>query len=203
VKDGSIFDPEEIRNREDPLSAFELGNSYRDHGEATYAAMFSSLIVDDIFEKIKLQVADLDNSGQITPADIDALFAAIADPPNADMSVFDLNRDGVLTSGSGEDSDVRHMVVLVLGTYFGDANLDWLFDSNDMVQVFSAGMFETGLEAHWSQGDWDGDFLFTSDDIVVAFIGGGYEQGYSSIFKPLWWPTSGAGYLPTWGTWTP
>ena len=59
----------------------------------------------------------------------------------------------------------------------GDANMDLEFTSSDMVQVFVAGLYETGQTATWAQGDWDGDTVFSSSDFVVAFNDGGYERG--------------------------
>ena len=74
-----------------------------------------------------------------------------------------------------------------LRTWYGDANLDGEFDSGDMVQVFTAGRYETNPildtsgrllnPASWSEGDWNGDGVFDSSDMVTAFVDGGYEQG--------------------------
>ncbi len=62
-------------------------------------------------------------------------------------------------------------------TWVGDANLDLVFDSNDFVQVFVAGKYETGAAAGWEAGDWDGNKVFDSGDFVAAFVDGGYEIG--------------------------
>jgi hypothetical protein len=59
----------------------------------------------------------------------------------------------------------------------GDSNLDGEFNSSDLVNVFTAGKFETGSPATWSEGDWTGDKVFNSSDFVEAFQGGGYEIG--------------------------
>jgi hypothetical protein len=58
----------------------------------------------------------------------------------------------------------------------GDANLDGSFTSDDFVQTFIAGLYETGAPATWGQGDWSGDLVFDSNDFVAAFIDGYYEQ---------------------------
>ena len=58
--------------------------------------------------------------------------------------------------------------------------MDGEFNSDDFVQVFQAGKYETGAEAGgwgWYEGDWNGDGLFNSDDFITAFQDGGYEQG--------------------------
>ena len=56
----------------------------------------------------------------------------------------------------------------------GDANRDGLFNSSDLVQVFSAGKFESNQAATWAEGDWNGDGSFNSSDLVEAFKGGAY-----------------------------
>lgn len=64
----------------------------------------------------------------------------------------------------------------------GDANLDGVFDSQDFVQVFTAGLYETNLPAFWWEGDWNEDGVFDSGDFVVAFQAGMYEQpGHTSL----------------------
>ena len=58
----------------------------------------------------------------------------------------------------------------------GDANRDWLFNSQDIIQVFQAGLYETGETATWATGDWTGDSLFDSSDLIYAFQAGYYEN---------------------------
>jgi hypothetical protein len=59
----------------------------------------------------------------------------------------------------------------------GDVNLDRLFDSGDLIQVFVIGHYERGIASSWPDGDWSGDDLFDSSDMVLAFQTGAYEQG--------------------------
>ena len=61
----------------------------------------------------------------------------------------------------------------------GDSNLDRMFNSSDLVQVFQAGRYETPTphDADWAQGDWNGDRDFNSSDLVMAFQSGLYEAG--------------------------
>jgi autotransporter-associated beta strand protein len=65
----------------------------------------------------------------------------------------------------------------------GDANLDGVFDSTDLVQIFQAGKYElaTDPSAAWSEGDWNGDRQFSSGDLIVAFMTGAYEQPSAAI----------------------
>ena len=64
-------------------------------------------------------------------------------------------------------------------TWIGDTNLDGLFNSADLVNVFQAGLYEDGIlwNATWGTGDWNGDAEFNSADLVRALQDGGYERG--------------------------
>ena len=57
------------------------------------------------------------------------------------------------------------------------AEKDLVFDSGDLVEVFTAGKFEVDADALWEEGDWNGDGRFNSADFVTAFVDGGYEAG--------------------------
>ena len=70
----------------------------------------------------------------------------------------------------------------------GDANLDGVFDSRDLVSVFQRGAYETGKLRGWRWGDFNIDGVFTSSDLAFAFQDGGYEQGPRANVVPE--PTS-------------
>ena len=113
---------------------------------------------------------DYNRNGQLDAGDLDLQAIAIAageHPPE-----YDLTGDQLVTSAD------RHFWINELKqTWFGDADLNGEFNSSDMVQVFTAGKYETGQAAGWAQGDWDGNGLFESGDMVKAFTDGGYERG--------------------------
>ena len=111
-------------------------------------------------------------------SDIDALAIA----QHSDDPKFDLNRDGAV---NGDDH--QYWVEELKQTYFGDANLDGEFNTNDLVQVFQAGKYEKPIAHHasWSEGDWNGDSLFNTSDMVAAFQGGGFENGVRSTAQPV------------------
>jgi hypothetical protein len=60
---------------------------------------------------------------------------------------------------------------------YGDANLDGVFDSRDLVQVFQRGEYEDGIQdnSRWEGGDWNGDGEFNSADLVAAFQANEYS----------------------------
>jgi hypothetical protein len=61
----------------------------------------------------------------------------------------------------------------------GDATLDGLFSSADLVLVFQAGEYEDDISQNsdWGDGDWNGDGEFSTADLVAAFQDGSYEAG--------------------------
>ncbi|MDG2382434.1 MAG: lamin tail domain-containing protein [Pirellulaceae bacterium] len=73
--------------------------------------------------------------------------------------------------------DHRELIQGVLQTTEGDANLDRLFNSSDLVLVFQAGLYEDEKEnnATWATGDWNCDGDFDSGDLVAAFQSGSYN----------------------------
>jgi hypothetical protein len=112
---------------------------------------------------------DFNGDGMIDAADIDLLNAAIR---GDQAPAFDLTGDGAV---NGNDRD--EMIRGVIGTWYGDSNLDGEFSSADLVAVFSAGKDESFADAGWAEGDWNGDRVFNSGDLVTAFSDGGYEVG--------------------------
>ncbi len=115
---------------------------------------------------------DFDRNEQIDAIDIDILATGVR--RGSDYAPFDLNgSDGV------DDADRTYLVVEILGTWFGDANLDGEFDSKDMVAAFQSGQYEDPLIANstWKTGDWNGDAEFDSSDLILAFWDGGYGRG--------------------------
>ena len=60
----------------------------------------------------------------------------------------------------------------------GDANLDGVFNSRDLVLVFQANEYEDDVDGNssWSEGDWNGDGDFTSADLVEAFRAATYTN---------------------------
>ena len=113
---------------------------------------------------------DFDHDRNITSADKDMLTTAIVSGGNDILYDLDAN-------GSVDFTDLEIMVHDIANTYFGDANCDGEFDSEDLIEVFVAGKYETAASAVWSEGDFTADGVFDSSDLVVAMIDGGYDQG--------------------------
>jgi hypothetical protein len=128
---------------------------------------------------------DFDGDNQLSAADIDALALSIraADP--------DLNHD-LGGDGAVDLSDHTYWVHSLMHTVLGDANLDSVFDSSDVVAVFAAGQYEDDMDDNsgWATGDWNADGDFTSSDLIVALADGGYEQGPRPAIAAVPEPTS-------------
>jgi hypothetical protein len=65
----------------------------------------------------------------------------------------------------------------------GDANIDGVFNSGDLVHVFQVGEYEDAIAGNstWSDGDWTNDNEFDSSDLVAAFQQGNYVEAASPV----------------------
>ncbi|MCA9171118.1 MAG: spondin domain-containing protein [Planctomycetales bacterium] len=120
---------------------------------------------------LRIVAGDFSENGELDVDDIDALNAALR--AGISETAFDLNLDG-LVNADDRDFWVRDL----RKTYYGDANLDGLFNTTDLITAFQAGTYEDSilLNATWQSGDWNGDGEFTSADLVTALADGGYDQ---------------------------
>jgi hypothetical protein len=116
------------------------------------------------------RTGDFNGSGQLDAADIDALSAEVRAGTNTPS--FDVTGDNQVN-----EQDRVAWVHTLSKTWFGDANLDSLFNTSDLVTVFQVGKYEAGQQAGWGEGDWNGDALFNTGDLVTAFQDGGFEAG--------------------------
>ncbi len=157
---------------------------YKDQPSETRISMFGNLTfyadlsvyLDQIETRYRL--GDFDGDAQLTVTDIDALTQVTVS--GTYQPAFDLNRDQQL-----DDQDRWIWVGDLRDTYFGDVNLDGLFDSDDLILAMQAGQYEDNVtdNSSWAAGDWDGDLEFRSSDFVLAFQSGGYEQGPRTSFR--------------------
>ena len=100
---------------------------------------------------------------------------------------YDVDQSGVV-----DLADRQHWVTDMKRTWIGDSNLDGVFDSADLIAIFSADEYEDGIaqNSSWSTGDWNGDGEFDSSDLIAAFNEGGYEAGRRSAVSAVPEPSS-------------
>lgn len=72
----------------------------------------------------------------------------------------------------------------------GDSTADGLFDSSDLIEIFTAGKYEQPVAALWQEGDWTADGRFDTADLIAAMSTGAYEQPQApaAVPEPLAWP---------------
>jgi hypothetical protein len=129
-------------------------------------------VADSHISDAELLVGDFDVDGSLTFTDVDKLTSVIRS--GSIDARFDVSKDGKTDS-----IDRSQWVHNIKHTYFGDANLDGEFNSQDLISVFQTGQYEDGTAGNstWATGDWNGDGEFDSGDFVLAFQDGGYEKG--------------------------
>ena len=140
----------------------------REVGSVSSRPSLNILYLPGLSETVR---GDFTLDGIVDERDITSLCHAIRF--GSDDSFFDLDGSPVATQ-----ADLDILIRDLLGSEYGDANLDGIFNSTDLVQVFAAGEFEdnrTG-QSTWSTGDWDCDGEFSTSDLVVAFAAGGFSN---------------------------
>ncbi|MFC1757984.1 hypothetical protein ACFL2H_04355 [Planctomycetota bacterium] len=119
------------------------------------------------------QFGDFDGDDELDIADIDLIWDRIVLSQNGGVSDedYDLDRDGDVDADDG-----LFLVKDLMELFIGDANLDGLFNSADLVLVFGAAEYEDAIanNSTWAEGDWNFDGEFDSGDLVAAFADGGY-----------------------------
>lgn len=99
---------------------------------------------------------DFNGDHLVNAADIDLLCAAIQ--AGAAINIFDLTQDGALSM-----ADMDEMILNVVGTLYGDANLDRIVDGTDF-GIWNASKFSSG---GWALGDFSCDGLVDGTDYGI------------------------------------
>ncbi|MCA9197216.1 MAG: hypothetical protein KDA87_06745 [Planctomycetales bacterium] len=153
---------------------------------------FNKALVDDTFEKIRMQVVDFDESGRVSLEDeLDdywtAGLAVANGNTNYDARRYDLDGDGTFVTENfeGNDSMQQNDILLLLhimSTPIGDSDANYQFNTSDGVLIFQGVGYEDQIDdnADYTTGDWTGDFDFGSSDMIAIYTYGlvYYENGY-------------------------
>ena len=118
--------------------------------------------------------ADYDHDGQLSASDIDLLSAALV-PGGASEIIFDLDGNGAV-----EQEDRRIWVEDVVGTNFGDANLDGSVSFVDFLAL--SDHFDS--PGGWGQGDFDGDGMVQFSDFLVLSTNFGTTSTTVAVPEP-------------------
>ena len=93
------------------------------------------------------------------------------------IHAVDLDQDGDMDVLWSEFELIRWAENLSGEVLPGDANRDFTFDQQDIVQILQSAKFLTSQPATWEEGDWNADEVFDVLDVVVALQTGNYMQG--------------------------
>ena len=117
---------------------------------------------------------DLTNDSAVSVEDIDAMFeglSVLANTSNTTYvswlnSMYDLNGDGTI-----DQLDADYLVENILGTAYGDANLDGYVNATDLnIAVLN---LNTSVDS-WADGDFNGDGVVDEDDLDLIYANWGF-----------------------------
>jgi len=117
---------------------------------------------------------DLTNDAAVTATDIDAMFeglSVLANTSNSTYvswlnSMYDLNDDGTI-----DQLDADFLVENIIGTAYGDANLDGFVDAIDLNTAVLN--LNTSVDS-WTDGDFNGDGVVDEDDLDLIYANWGF-----------------------------
>lgn len=122
---------------------------------------------------------DIDGNGVITAADIDAINVSAA-LTALEQEEYDLTGDDLITGGGLSNTDTVELVRNILGTEFGDANLDGNVNIGDLTLL--AGSF--GSAGGWANGDFTGDGTINIGDLTVLAGNFGFTASPTAVPEP-------------------
>ena len=103
-------------------------------------------------------LGDFNDENGINGSDIDLLFAKIVAG-----GVYDSRFDVTLDGSSINSADMGELIHSIIGTEFGDANLDGVVDGGDFL-IWQAGF---GSAGGWSAGDFNGNGVIDAADYTL------------------------------------
>ncbi|MEM7316274.1 MAG: lamin tail domain-containing protein, partial [Planctomycetota bacterium] len=100
---------------------------------------------------------DFNGDLMVDAMDIDLLFTAVNSGQNP--SDFDLTSDNLVNS-----EDLDYLILVLLGSLYGDANLDTVVDVGDF-NIWNGNKFSA--TAGWANGDFNGDGVVDTSDFNI------------------------------------
>jgi len=127
---------------------------------------------DDVFDMVRdrmgIAPGDLNRDGLLDADDIDLLWAGPGGPIPPTFGEFDLNADGAF---DGEDVDL--LVLDLMGSTYGDFNLDSIVNASDLM-IMQTGF---GAAGGWASGDMNGDYRVDATDLMLLADSGFFILG--------------------------
>jgi hypothetical protein len=122
---------------------------------------------------------DVDGNAAVNAADIDTLFAAIADPTQGGTISAALGQEWYDLTGEGQlnADDGTELIQGVLNTRPGDANLDGRVNSDD----FNLLALNFGTAGGWAKGNFNGTGPVNSDDFNLLALNFGFNNGGMAV----------------------
>ncbi len=131
----------------------ETGTLLADAGQ-TVELIAGGAQVELLIDRRPYAPGDYDGDGALTADDIDLAYFYVDRHTRAADLTGDVAIDG---------EDVAYLVETLIGTVFGDANLDGLADAADQAVVASSWAGEGG----WALGDFDGSGAIDAQDVTL------------------------------------
>ena len=155
-----------------------------DSGTVIFSDTREGLIIGRL--AIGESAGDFDQDGELDIDDVNELSQAIFDESIEER--FDLNDDARVDIG-----DLEFWVHELKETAIGDANLDGVFGTGDLVDVFTTNEYEDAISENstWESGDWNGDREFNSRDFLIAF----QHRGFNPTANVLAVPEPATGFM--------
>ncbi len=115
-------------------------------------------------------IGDMNGDGLVNAADIDAIndstgLSALL------QEQYDLTGDSLITGAGVGNADAVELVNEILGTEFGDANLDGAVDVLDLSLLATS----FGSSAGWANGDYNGDGIVDVLDLSILATNFGFS----------------------------
>ncbi len=152
------------------LDSLSVGDHYLEFVGRDFAGNWQAVPTVTHTWHITSVAGDVNEDTQVDASDLVALCLAVQTKSSAPR--YDLTQDALV-----DLVDVRSLVYERLQTTIGDATLDGVFNSSDLISIFQAGEYEDATigNSTWLEGDWNCDGEFTTTDLVMAFQEGAYR----------------------------
>ena len=119
---------------------------------------------------------DIDRNGVIDSSDIDRLFGRLTGPGVSADALYDLDGDG-----DADHDDVDVLVHDIIGTEYGDFDLNYAITSTDLATLaFYYGESDT----NWAKGDINGDNVINTTDLAILAGNFGFVGSDPNVPEP-------------------